>query len=409
MRWTIALCISLCLFGLIIPGTVGGSASTSEYSITLANDDADQQLSVPEWEISHSELAGDDNLEDADYLVDRIAYVSHDETLDFEIPDNRSLGIETRDADSNVADTWEENGIHTVEKTNPPGTYVTMLTEDGVDRAIQPFVISGFSFTVDDTPDAAQPGSTARIDFSVSEAGASFGEVNGVEVGLAADDHSIRKDAFHATDNEYYADLSIPDDIQSGEYQVYAAVRGSNIIDDQYERLALAPLTTIDVSTDSGGNGGDRGGDNGDSTEESLDVNIGTQPISPNVGEKVTFDADHSATETQLTYNWSISAANETSTVDSRSINHTFDSPGLYTVSVSVSEQDAIVDTAETEINVTAAESNGADGPQQLSNETSDADLLPLPIPLTAPAIALLLAVIIAIYRSGEWKSATRR
>ena len=149
------------------------------------------------------------------------------------------------------------------------GTYAIVVEHDGVIETVHPLVVRGYAVSVD-APSEVAPNSTVNVTVDTSRLRGESLET--VQVEVANDDSRVSETAEEESDSTYTATIAL-DDLDSGDYGVYAIVQGSDTAFGREELLGLsdrgsltieaAESTTTaapDTETDGSSGGGPAGG-----------------------------------------------------------------------------------------------------------------------------------------------------
>ncbi|EMA05419.1 hypothetical protein [Haloferax denitrificans] len=153
-----------------------------------------------------------------------------------------------------------------------PGTYAVVVGNQSTEEvyAGEPLVIRAYAVS---TQAAGSVEQSDDLDVTVELDEVASGEsVEAVQVVLADDSENVRVDASAVNDTHYSASVST-DDVDSGDYSLYAVVRGDDRALGENELIGVSDASTVEVteqtddtSTPDEGSGGAGGGGEDDAT-----------------------------------------------------------------------------------------------------------------------------------------------
>lgn len=161
-----------------------------------------------------------------------------------------------------VAGSGEVSGNKTIafNLSAAPGTYAFAIESDGVNQAIHPLVIKGFEATVD-APESVTVGDEVVVNVTATQIEPNVTN-DYVEVIIARGDQDIVKIA-HETNGQYTARINTTN-LEPGSYNVYATVRGDEVVFNRRVIFGISDATTTDLNTTDDSNSGSSGsGNNG--------------------------------------------------------------------------------------------------------------------------------------------------
>lgn len=161
------------------------------------------------------------------------------------------------------------------------GTYAFVVQSDGVNEAAHPLVVRGYSISTD-SPGSVTVGEEISVDGEFSKLrGESFDQID-IVVATADTEEQVVTEA--SVDGDTFSASVSTEDLESGSYDVYAVVRGSDTVLGQKEILGLSSPQLLEIEADEDG-----------STEEgSGGGGAGTTPTDT-TGEEETSDAPEQA------------------------------------------------------------------------------------------------------------------
>lgn len=267
--------LGVCVVVLVAAATVGAvltASAASDYSLS-----ASPAVDVPERTV---EFEGDS------YTVSAIARVPSgtDLAVTATAPSGTDYTVHLYNSDRQIVDSTRATGEATVTFETgylDPGSYTVVLERDGVFETVHPVVVPAYDATVE-TPSAVTAGDHVDVSTTVSQV-ESGTEVETIEIVVANAETSTRVDVGDTAPGTY--DVSVATaDLPTGDYLVYADVRGPDTVDGRHELIGLSdshalaiepestptPTATATPSTGDGTDGGstdggDAGGTGGDS------------------------------------------------------------------------------------------------------------------------------------------------
>ena len=268
----------------VLISAFGGVTAASEYEISL-----EDGFDTPNQEVE---------LEGNTFTVRGVAGVSTGETItaSFSGPEDASRVYiyGTQDGERVIMDQKSVDGDSSVSFDTSgydAGSYAVTLYADNDYRAVYPFVVRGAEISTT-VPDSVTQGQELTVDASVSEINDDL-ELTGVEFVLTGSETSERIDA--TADGDQYTGSFSTDELESGEYRVYAiAQNDSQAPTGDQELVGLStpqPVSITEQETTEepsnpgnggGGTGGQGSGGTGATTATSTpDPNTTTTPSTP--------------------------------------------------------------------------------------------------------------------------------
>ncbi|WP_224448757.1 FixH family protein [Haloprofundus salilacus] len=316
---------------LLLSGGAVVVADNPDYSITVQD-----SVDVPERTIT---LAG------TDYDVSKIAPVDPGEQLVVDTfgPSGESYKVYFYNSDKQIIDkSSEQSGTSSVTfetDSLTPGSYiVAIFGPEGDFEKIHPVVINGYDISLS-TPESATAGDVVEMTVDVSPR-QNAPEMSEVEVAIVAKGSETQTVTATKEGDEYVASLTLD---ESGSYNVYANVRGTDTYNGQKELLALTQTQALSVSEptndDAGGNDGDGSSNSQDgSSDDSETTSSATETPTESTQtptettqvptESTTSTTSPTATSTQTMSD--VITPNETSSVASETTSTT--TPGFSSV-----------------------------------------------------------------------------
>ncbi|GGC47929.1 hypothetical protein GCM10007209_06970 [Haloferax sulfurifontis] len=203
-----------------------------------------------------------------------------------------------------------------------PGTYAVVVGNQSTEEvyAGEPLVIRAYAVS---TQAAGSVEQSDDLDVTVELDEVASGEsVEAVQVVLADDSENVRVDASAVNDTHYSASVST-DDVDAGDYSLYAVVRGDDRALGENELIGVSDASTVEVveqatdtsTPDDGSGGAGGGGGTGDATtttSESTD----TSTAATDTAESTTTDATDTTTDADETGDSTESTATAQTTTD---------------------------------------------------------------------------------------------
>lgn len=186
-------------------------------------------------------------------------------------PDNETYAVYLYNNDEQIVDTERVTGDRTVtfdtgDLDLGAGTYIlTINGPNGKTQAVHPLVVKGYTLSFD-APETATPGEGVTFRVESSQIAGTSKPVDRVEVIIAQGSDDWTLTAEETTEGEYVAETSFN---TTGEFRVYAVVRGTEKVGDEQELLGVSDGTTVQVARETatptpteesaGGNSGGQG------------------------------------------------------------------------------------------------------------------------------------------------------
>ena len=252
-----------------VVGLSGSVVADDEYEITIPG-----SVDTPTREV---------DIKGSTYEISAIAPAELDGSIDIDVtaPEDPGYWVELRNGDGNlVASPGDGNppydgdaGDITIDLNGfEAGTYAVTVQEDGEVGAdfetIHPVVIQGFDTSVTDAPGSATVGDEITVDVSVDRVDEASDDLTNdrVEVVVANESEDIVEEATEE-DGDYVATVDTSS-LDSGSYDVYATVRGTEEVFGEDEVLGISDESSLELAAqdDSGStetpseNGGGVGG-----------------------------------------------------------------------------------------------------------------------------------------------------
>lgn len=228
-RYVAGLFALLCCTALFAGGIAAGD---SHYDLTVAG-----SVDTPDRVVS---------LEGNDYTVSAIGVVSPGEAIDVSVdaPADASYDLYLYNDDRRVSDRIDEAGSsETFDGDYPAGSYMVAVYVDGSVETVHPVVVSSYDVTVD-APESAQPGEEVTFTVNVENIDGTPENLDAVQVVVSNDGDDETLTATQNGDGEYTATTTLS---ETGEYLVYANVRGSETSQGQKELLGASASATVNV------------------------------------------------------------------------------------------------------------------------------------------------------------------
>lgn len=265
---------------LLVTALAGaGAVADSHYAIT-----ASPSVDTPTREVT---------FEDQDFTVSALARVDPGGTVSATVdgPSDEEYRVLLYNGDGQIIDRHDGTGASTVSfetayeegGTYPPGTYVIVVSHDGVFQVIHPLVVSGYRASVD-APADAEPDDEITITAStatVDDAKA----ISGLEVVIGNDDRHRREPLEADGSGSYEASIRL-DTLGTGSYSLYVVVQGHDEVLDQPEILGVSDPQSFDIV--------DGTGSTTASPTEGTETATGTR--SPDDGTPTATDGTHTGT-----------------------------------------------------------------------------------------------------------------
>ena len=261
----IALGVLVLTAGVVVVG------ADSAYEISLQD-----SVEIPDQEVT---------IDGEQFVVDSYATVSPGATTDVTVdgPSGESYSLYLYNNNEQIIENKRMEGTETVTldvSGFDPGTYVLVVNgPDGNYRAVHPLVINGYAVSFD-PPQTATVGEEITVTAELDSLTETSETVSSVDIGVVRDNSVERTELTKVSNNTYRGTVSLSD---TGSYQVYIGVRGTETIDDERELIGLSERETIEVQSEptptdtpttepdsSTGDGDSSSGDNtGDGTADS--------------------------------------------------------------------------------------------------------------------------------------------
>lgn len=223
------LCCGIVLFG-------GLAAGASTY-----------QLSVPDSVETPDRVV---TLEGAEYTVSAIGVVSPGDTIESAVPnapEDASYSVYLYDKNRNIQDTDAMTGPGTATfdtDAYATGSYLLVVNgPDGNYRTVHPIIIRSYEVSVD-APDRAEPGETIQLTVSVENVAGTAENLESVQVVLSKNGGQQTITATKESDGTYTVETTLS---ASGDYLVYANVRGSDEANGRKELLGATNTNSIEI------------------------------------------------------------------------------------------------------------------------------------------------------------------
>lgn len=227
-------------------------------------------------------------------------------TVSVDAPDDADFTMYMYDENQTIVRGYEGSGSTSFDVpvadhgASEAGTYAFIVQSDGVNEAAHPMVVRGYSVS-SNSPGSVTVGDSVSVNGEFTKLrGESFDRID-IVVAATDTDEQVVKEA-NIDDETFSASVST-DDLESGSYDVYAVVRGSDEVLGEQEILGLSSPQLLQLEENesenteenSGGGGGGGGGGGAapaDSTEDeetsdsqeqaSLDDGPITRPVTDN-------------------------------------------------------------------------------------------------------------------------------
>ncbi|MFB1066378.1 hypothetical protein [Natrinema sp. H-ect4] len=233
------------------------------------------------------------SVDGSDYTISALATAKPDTsvTVDIEMGGDERFNLDIlNDQEQAVTNTYRGSGTEstTINTSNvKPGTYAIVLQVDGGIVATLPLVIEKYDVSLDSTAIETTETKTT-VPISVVS-GANEQGPEHVEVAVWDGEEITRVPANHINGNEYEATF---DDLETGEYQVYAAAQGTDTVLGQPEALGVSDGHHFNINTDNP-NDGSEGSDGGDNPNDGSEGSDGGD--NPNDGSEGSNGGDNSS------------------------------------------------------------------------------------------------------------------
>jgi len=246
-RYAAGIVALLCCTVLLVGGIVVADAS---YEIEIAG-----SVDTPDDEVT---------IEGEEYTVSAIGVADPGEPIDVSVdaPDNVSFDVYLYNEDRQTVDrVYDADSTVTFDGEYSAGSYLVAVWVDGSVETVHPVVVRSYDVSVD-APDEVEPGSDVEFTVDVENVQGTPENLDSVQVVVSKDGDNEVVTASESADGEYTATMTLS---ETGEYLVYANVRGSETANGQKELMGVSRSTTVQVrettptatatSTDSSGGG----------------------------------------------------------------------------------------------------------------------------------------------------------
>lgn len=140
------------------------------------------------------------------------------------------------------------------------GTYAFIVQSDAVNEVAHPMVVKGYSVS-SDSPESVTVGESVSIEGEFTQLrGESFEQIDVVVAATDTDEQVVKQASINGS--SFSASVST-DDLESGSYDAYAVVRGSDTVLGQKEVLGLSSPQSLEIKADESGNTDDSTGSSG--------------------------------------------------------------------------------------------------------------------------------------------------
>ncbi|SEH45719.1 hypothetical protein SAMN05192561_10265 [Halopenitus malekzadehii] len=247
---------------LLLGGVTHTASADSEYDITI-----DGSVDTPTREIA---------LEGATYEVSAIGKAAIGSSVNVNVqapaPD-QEYHVYLYNSDRQIIDQNRGNGSGTATfdlSGLSAGTYVFAVQERGATQVLHPLVIEGYDTSIQ-APESASIGENLTVEVTTQQLQSDVAK-DSIDVVIANDNQQIRSTSTGTSGTQ---DISInTENLNTGSYEVYANVRGQNVVFDQKEILGISnghsvELEAAETSTPSSGDGSSGGGGGGGGSEAS--------------------------------------------------------------------------------------------------------------------------------------------
>lgn len=246
--------------------------SAAEYSIS-----PDSAQDIPERDV---DFEGDT------FTISSLSRVEEGDTLggDATGPSDKLFSVNLYDPDNQIVDSEDiedGEGSFSFDMSLTPGSYMLAAEQDGEFQKLHPVLIKAYDVS-HSGPSSVEEGNSFDVTVDVTEL-SDEKDLNYVQVILADDADDVTEKA-SKTNGDYEATIST-DDLEPGDYSLYATVRGDKEVRDRDELLGFSDKTsvTIESTSDGGGavggtpteNGSEDGEETGeDGSEEGLELAV---------------------------------------------------------------------------------------------------------------------------------------
>jgi hypothetical protein len=220
--------------GLILLGGLAAGASTYQLSVPNSVETPDRVVT----------LEGDE------YTVSAIGVVSPGESIEAAVPnapEDADYSVYLYDHTRNIVDTDAMTGPGTATFDTDgyaAGSYLLVVNgPDGNYRTVHPVIIRSYEVSVD-APDRAEAGETIQLTVSVENVAGTTDDLESVQVVLSKNGDDRAMTATKESDGTYTVETTLS---ETGEYLVYANVRGPDETDDRKELLGATNANTIEI------------------------------------------------------------------------------------------------------------------------------------------------------------------
>lgn len=180
------------------------------------------------------------------YPVSAIGVVAPGEPIEASVtaPDSASYDVYLYDEDRRAVEVISDAGTTvTFDGDYGAGSYVVAVWVDGNVRAVHPVVVKSYEVSVD-APDRAVVGSEVKFTVDVSNVAGTAEELDTVQVVVSKDGEDEALTATKSGDGAYTVSTTLS---ESGDYLVYANVRGPDTANGRKELLGVSESTTVEV------------------------------------------------------------------------------------------------------------------------------------------------------------------
>jgi len=260
------LLIGLVLVCLVVPLGV----SAADYSLSTG-----AEHDVPNRDVA---FEGDT------YTVTSVSRVDEGETLTVEVsgPEDKGYDVNLYTPENQIADSeFVGGGDATVDfdMSFTPGSYVLAIEQDGDTKKVHPVVIKAYGVS-HSAPSSVDAGESVDVTIEVTDLG-SEKDIDYVQVVLGNDTADVTE---RATRSGGEHEATIPTgDLGSGDYSLYATVRGTEEVRNRDELLGFSDRTTVTIGSGDGaigepGNGTTADGDGTNETDDTGPVTVDAIP-----------------------------------------------------------------------------------------------------------------------------------
>jgi len=304
------LVVAAILLAAVAPPAVGANG---DYDIDIDGsiDTVDRTVSTSQGEFTVTQVGRADAGDTVSVSVD--APSGSDYTLTILDSEQR-----IRRSTSATGDTTEEFGTGGFD----PGTYAVVVGNQSTEEvyAGEPLVIRAYAVS---TQAAGSVEQSDDLDVTVELDEVESGEsVQAVQVVLADDSENVRVDASAVNDTHYSASVST-DDVESGDYSLYAVVRGADRALGENELIGVSDASTVEVveqatdtSTPDEGSAGGGGGGGADDATTTTTESTETSTAATDTAESTTTDAADTTADADATTASTESTATAQTTTD---------------------------------------------------------------------------------------------